>query len=145
MANIRDILPEVRATLILDQHLSDLSRRCTELSEDDIALDYLIAKALCLPPTTSMLTSLDTSLAFLRSRFPGWKYGFQDGGYKVWTGPTAWMNNGECQKTGFDNKVNLEHRYFERSAQKIEYAFAALILHACSYRRRDEDALLNAA
>jgi hypothetical protein len=143
MTNIRDMIPQIRRKLACDQELAALSRRCTELSEPCLELDYMISRALGLPASVSLLTSMDACVGYLRERFPApvWRYGFQDAGFKGYTGPTAWLNNGECQKVGFDNRINHTYRYFERCGQRIEFAFAALILHAESFQTCTADEL----
>lgn len=128
---------DITSRLTIDEDLAALARRACNIEPgDNMEIDYLINEALGLPKTTSLMTSLDATLQVLRERFPApeWRYGFQDGGYRGYTGPTAWMNNGRPQKTGFENRIDLSYRYHERSARTIEAAFAALLLHALSYR-----------
>lgn len=136
--NPRLMLAEVIRTVSIDPHLAELSRRCCDASGPDWELDYEIALALRLPKDTAITSSLDASIAFMRREFPtpDWKYGFQDAGDKGYTCPLAWINNGQCAKTGFANDVNFAYRYFERCATTVELAFAAVVLHAASYHYR---------
>jgi hypothetical protein len=128
---------DITSRLVIDEDLAALSARVGNAEPGDhLEIDYLINEALGLPKTTSLMTSLDATLSVLRERFPPpeWRYGFQDGGYRGYTGPTAWLNNGRPQKTGFENRIDHSYRYHERCARTIEAAFASLLLHALSYR-----------
>jgi hypothetical protein len=136
----RDMQPTILNSLVIDQELVALANRVcdADFSDTSLEIEYLVNEALGLPQTAKPTTSLDVTLAYLREHFPQpeWRYGFQDAGYKVYTGPTAWLANGRCQRTGFDNQFDLEYRYFERSARTIEAAFLALALLATAHKPR---------
>lgn len=129
----RAILPEVEATLVPRQDLLDLAGRCCNATESDLGLEGDICHLLG-PQLYGVLESLDTALAYLRRVYPTWAFGFQDVEYAGHTGPMAWLNNRQCKKTGFENSVNFNYRYFVRCGKTLEGTFAALICYAEAYR-----------
>lgn len=132
-----DMAPAILSRITIDEDLIELSNRVLRAEVIDcLELNYLINAALGLPQTATPMSSLDATLQALRAHFPQpeWRYGFQDGGFKGYTGPTAWLSNGRCQITGFDNHYDYEYRYYERSGRTIEAAFVALVLKALAHK-----------
>lgn len=118
-----------------DSDLAALAQRVCGLTEPCIELEYLVCKALGLPVTTPVLSSFDVLLAELRARFPGdaWSFGCsptQDGAVSAYISAYVALERRE-----------EDYRFFEAEAARTEWAFAAALLHAESYRYAEMDRL----